>query len=621
LALLGGLAFGEIFMTRADAVLLLVPIAIYLLARLFTRTWRREQWAFLGAFGVVFLQAAAHMFVFAPNYLYYQYSHALRMKNLDKLIPGGLPKAEELFSRGEYLVILCGMIVLGLAALFVADRVVQALRARWGKQADARWARSEKWVRVAGAVSIVALVVFGYFVWARPESFYAYVGGATPLNRSANLIKLGWYLSPIGIALATLGAVVVVVRDLNARNAFFFGAAGLVAFFYLEELYSNPHYIYTTRHYIPLVIPLCVVLAARALDWMWNELMAHDASRRRIARFASGGAFALWMLYNLYAMGVIDASRANGVALRAPFAQQTIALGVLKIEPFEYSIAGVNELGGAYQQIETLAKELAPNAVIIFSAGRDEPAALATPLKFIFGRDAFVSVFNNPPGDKIAAMVDVWRAQGRDVILAYGTNGGRLQIPRYAMERLGDASLDVPQWAFAYEFMPRSAWRINLNFTLYRVVPRAAPDAYPFALNFGGDDFPYLMSGFLERAPEASTRWIGAIAPDASKARALKTVTGVIRIPALEANTTLALDIRARAPRDGVRFVVKSGDKRLGAFALTQAFSDYAMSADTSDLKRSGESYLVELEIEPTPDGQGRVLGAEFESLQVKRRE
>ena len=613
--LLAGIALGEIFFTRADAILLLVPLAMYFLARLFSRTWRREHWIFFGAFAVALTHAVIHMFVFAPNYLYFQYSHALRMKNIDKLLPGGLPEAKELFSRVEYLLMLLGLVIAGVVALLIADRVVQMLRARFGKAGGAQWTRADKWARVLGAVALVALMLLAYFVLPRVSVWYAYVGGASPLDRSGNLIKLGWYLSPIGIALATFGAVIVILRDLNARNVLFYGTAALFAIFYLEELYSNPHYIYTTRHYIPLVIPLFLLLAARALDWLW-----HDAPRQKIARAAAASAFGLWMLYNAYAMGIVDASRATGVVLRLPFLNETRTIGALRVEPIENAIVGVNELGGAYRQIETLAQKLDPNAVIIFSAGRDEPAALATPLKFIFGRDAFVSVFNNPPGEKLAAMADAWRAQGREVILAYGTNGGRTQLNGYALERVGDASLDVPQWAFAYEFMPRSAWRVNLSYTLYRAVPRTAPDAASVLINFGGDDFPYLMNGFLERAPEARTRWIGVIEPNPSKANAIKSVSGTVRFPRAE-NGQLDVRVRARAPRDGARLILKSGETKLNTFTLTRDFADYRAVADAAQLKQNDAGVLLELVVEASPDGQGRVLGAELAELEIKARE
>jgi len=544
------------------------------------------------------------------------------MKNIDKLLPGGLPQAQDVFSKIEYLGIALALIIVGIGVLFLTDRIVQVLRKRWGKTFSAQFTRSEKWLRVLGGVVIVAMAIFAYFLWPHPESLYAYVGGLTPLDRSANLIKLGWYLSPIAIALATVGAVIVLLRDLKRRSVFFFGTAALFTFFYLEELYSNPHYIYTTRHYVPLVIPFFILLAARALQWLWNpqewwRTAQTNLTLQKLARIGAFGAFGLWMLYNLYAMGIIEGSRANGLALRLPFIMQTVGWGSVRVEPFEKSITGMNELGGAYQQIASLAQSLDPNAVVIFSAGRDEPGALATPLRFIFGRDAFVTVFNNPPGDKVAAMLDAWRAQGRDIVLAYGTNGGKLQIPNYELEHIGDASLDVPQWAFSYDFMPRSAWRVNLSYALFRAVPRTAPEAYPFVLDFGGDDYPSLLYGFLERSPEASTRWSGAILSEDKKAGDAKWIPAAVRIPVTNA-PSMNIHLRARAPRAEVPFQLKSGGNVIGSAQFSSTFADYVFQVDTDALKRNGDGFVLELDTAPTLDGQGRVLGAELESLRAQ---
>jgi hypothetical protein len=77
--------------------------------------------------------------------------------------------------------------------------------------------------------------------------------------------------------------------------------------------------------------------------------------------------------------------------------------------------------------------------------------------------------------------------------------------------------------------------------------------------------------------------------------------------------------VRARAPRDGARLILKSGDRKIKTFQLTPEFADYEAVVDASVLKRSGESVLLELSVEATPDGQGRVLGAELQRLQVQR--
>ena len=643
--LIAGVAFAEIFLARADAILLLAPLGLYALIVIFARRWRREHWAFFVAFGVIFAHAVAHIWVFAPDYVYFQYSHFLRMKNLDKFLPGGtgLPNAQDFLRNPASLLPLLAVGITSLAALFVLDRVVQVGRRRWGSQFFSWTNRYSSPLRWTGVGILVMLFILAYFVAPHPQTLYAYVGGETPLGRSANLIKLGWYLSPFGLVLALIGAAVVVRRDLKRHNAFFFSTGALFSAFYLEELYSNPHYIYTIRHYIPLVIPLFVLLAARGLQFLWGVGARHsrqleekppsgsrpfgllarvsyaDASPL-LARTLAGSALALWLAYNVYAMGLIDASRATGIALRLPFVGQTTRLGPLRLDPIGDSIVGVSELGGSMDQVEALANQIDPNAVIIFSNNRDEPALLATPLRFLFDRDALVSRFNQPNGEKIATLIDNWRAQGREVILAFGTNGGKLAVPGYSLALIGHFALDVPQWVFAYQYMPRSAWRVNLNYALYRALPSSAPATYPFTIDFGGDDYPALVGGFLERPTGATTRSMGAL-PDPSAPRPqAKSLTATLRVPAGGSPSAfLDLALTVRAPQAGMRLAIKSGQTSLGEVKLTQEFTTYHFSLSPANLRREGDTFLIELNTPAFADPDGRLLGAEFKEAVVSR--
>ena len=230
------------------------------------------------------------------------------------------------------------------------------------------------------------------------------------------------------------------------------------------------------------------------------------------------------------------------------------------------------------------------DGVVIFSNNRDEPALLANPLYFLYGRDAFVSVFNQPNGDKVAAMIDMWQAQGRDVILAYGTNGGKLVVPRYDLEPMGDFELDVPQWAFEYQYMPRSAWRVNLNFALYRAVPRTQTPQYPFTIDFGGDDFRWLVNGWLERAPQSASRWMGIIPGGDETAADPKNLVARLRVPIAGDSPMLDLGIRARSIRDGLPLTARSGNNTLGTAPLSTQFADYHFTMPRANLKRDGAS-------------------------------
>lgn len=653
--LVAGGSFAEIFLTRADAILLLAPLGLYALLVIFARRWRREHWAFFIAFGAVFAQAIAHMWIFSPDYIYYQYSHFLRMKNIDKLLPGGngLPTAQDLFRNPVSLVTLVGICIAGLVALVILDRIVRVFLKRWGTRASSQSARYSSSLRWTGIGLVVVVFVLAYFIIPHPTTWYAYVGGETPLGRSANLIKLGWYLSPFGLALAVIGAAVVLRCDLDRHNAFFFGTGALFSVFYLEELYSNPHYIYTMRHYIPLVIPFLILLAARAIQFLWTLRASYgrfSPHRKRggagegaislLARAIAGGALALWLAYDIYAMGLIDASRATGVALRVPLVQDTVRLGALRLDPLSESIVGVPELGGAFDQIESLANQLAPNSVIILSNNRDEPALVATPLRFFFGRDALVSRFNQPNGDKIAALIDNWRAQGREVVLAYGTNGGKLALPGYTLAPAGHFVLNVKQWAFAYQYMPRAAWQVTLSYALYHPLPSGAGITYPFKIDFGGDDYPALVGGFLERPIGATTRLMGALPDLEGPSPKLKTLTATLRVPDEVAtssagypsggpapgpassvrpapNSNLDLALTVRAPKDGMRLTVKSGKSTFGQVNLTTEFATYHFTLSRPNLRHEGDSFLVELETTAFAAPDGRALGAELKEAVV----
>jgi hypothetical protein len=623
--LLGGAAFAEIFLTRADAVLLLAPLGIYALLVVLARKWRREHWAFFLSFGIIFAHAVVHTWLFSPDYVYFQYSHFLRMKNLDKLLPGGtgLPSAQDVFHNPTWLLPLLAVGLAGLVALLVVDRIVQAGLRRWGAWLCPRVGRFSVPLRWIGVAVIVLVFVFTYFVAPHPQTWYAYVGGETPLERSANLIKLGWYLSPIGLTLAVIGAAAVIRSELNRHNAFFFGTGLLFSVFYLEELYSNPHYIYTMRHYIPLVIPFLVLLAAYALRFLWRAGSAHQAGVLPLfARVTAAGALGLWLMYNLYAMGLIDASRAAGVALRLPLLGVTTRLGPLRLDPIADSIVGMQELGGALDQIQALANQIDPNAVIIFSNNRDEPALIATPLHFLFNRDALVARFNQPNGEKIATMIDNWRAQGREVILAYGTNGGKMAVPGYSLALLGHFALDVQQWAFAYQYMPRAAWHVNLNYALYRAVPSGAAATYPFTIDFGGDDYPALVGGFLERSTGATSRSIGMIPDPSAPNDVPKILTATLRLPAYDNPPLGSLDLAltARAPQDGTPLTVNSRGSSLGQVMLTSEFATYHFSLPRAGLQREVDSFLIELNTPAFAAPGGPLLGAELKKAVVSSR-
>lgn len=85
----------------------------------------------------------------------------------------------------------------------------------------------------------------------------------------ANLIRLGWYLSPLGIALALIGLALMVYR-IDSASWLFLVIAAVTSVVFLRLTYgtSDQHYIYIMRRYVPHVYPAFAIGIAYAIARM-----------------------------------------------------------------------------------------------------------------------------------------------------------------------------------------------------------------------------------------------------------------------------------------------------------------------------------------------------------------
>ncbi len=156
----------------------------------------------------------------------------------------------------------------GMIALVVIDR----LRARWLPLL--RHPRTGRYVRYALAAGTALYAVYGYIL--RPHiltgsagSLSSYIGAPTPAGHDANLVRLGWYWSPLGILLITLGATLLIGRHLNRLTGGLLAFALVHTAIFVNETYTDERYIYALRHYVPIVMPIFALFAAYAV---WNAV-------------------------------------------------------------------------------------------------------------------------------------------------------------------------------------------------------------------------------------------------------------------------------------------------------------------------------------------------------------
>jgi hypothetical protein len=107
----------------------------------------------------------------------------------------------------------------------------------------------------------------------------------------ANLVRLGWYLSPLGIALALAGLALMVYR-INSTSWLFLVIAAVASVVFLRLTYgaSDQHYIYIMRRYVPHVYPAFAIGIAYAIARLTLDLRSFADMLRSITRKAHRNA-------------------------------------------------------------------------------------------------------------------------------------------------------------------------------------------------------------------------------------------------------------------------------------------------------------------------------------------
>lgn len=415
-ALLAGCAFGAVFLTRIDALVLLPVLGLVLVWR-WARGWRRDDaWFALPFVGQV-VHSLLHGHFLSGPYFYETVGYGLFL--LTRLWPW----------------LLAAILVGGVGLWWLARRAGRLA-------APERLRRPLLGILIAG---LLAYALYGWFlrpilpaVLSRPDFFS---GGQIPVTNHENWPRLGWYLSPLGVWLGVLGGCLLLWRV--ERRTFLVVAVGwLFAIIYLWNISANPHHIYVMRRYAPAVAPFFILSAAYLLGGLGSDRAWWAKVSARVRR----------RLYPL------------GPALLA-------ALAVVWLAGLGWSARGfVSQVdhAGLAAQLDALARRLPDGAVLLFNdqlpVGQGD--VWGTPLRFIYGYDAFA--LRQPPAAVAAPLVEsikTWQNSGRPVVwvgdsawldeqqFTYRTEQVTLQS-----ERL-ESSYDHKPWAIVNE-----ATTLTLNF-------------------------------------------------------------------------------------------------------------------------------------------------------------
>ncbi len=353
--LVAGLALGELFLVRIDTYFLLaIPIGLWFWLRWGGR-WRRDHWWFFLPLALLTAHSIIHALWLSRPYFFGIFGYGLDLLRRN----GWLPAAALFF--GLFLLFTFGR---------YKGRFVYLNRFR----------RPILWAIVA---LIVGLAAYGWFV--RPHiglvegsSEYWYGGEQIPagLNQE-NLIRLGWYLSPLGIALAVTG-ICLMVLEIDRQKALILAVGLFFSFLYLWRIQANPYQIYAMRRYVPAVMPLAMIGASYLFGWFF---------RQKRAWLRLGG----FILALIWLAGLIRSGQG-----------------------FIFQV----DHEGLIAQFDALDHKIAEGSILIFNDQSTITIGdyFGTPLRFLYGHDVF-SLRDREGLDPgaLRAVLDRWQAKGRQI--------------------------------------------------------------------------------------------------------------------------------------------------------------------------------------------------------------
>jgi hypothetical protein len=248
------------------------------------------------------------------------------------------------------------------------------------------WQRPLLLILVGG---LLLLAVYGWFV--RPYTGEAltwndpFSGTTIPRANRDNLLRLSWYLSPVGVWLGILG-IALLIWQVRRETAVALSISLLISLIYLANIRANPHQIYAMRRYVPATLPLFVIGAAYFIRWL--------IAQKKI--WLTGGAPLLALVW------------LGGLAwLSRGFISQV-------------------DYAGITGQLSQLNNKFEPNSILIFNDARPigQGDVLGTPLHFILGQDVLTLRDLAALDEQILSQqLQMWYAEGRSLYWITVANG------------------------------------------------------------------------------------------------------------------------------------------------------------------------------------------------------
>lgn len=566
---LAGIAFGQLALNRIDAFLVLFPVMAYLGYCLLSRRWQAGHTALALALGAMLLHSGLHIIFIARAYFFDTAFARLQDYAITSYIaqPFITPLLREVYhttNRSPFkdpwqLWRELAAIAAGLVVVWGVWRWSAPLR--WFEGLLHRWRGG-----LCGLAALAILLVAGYAYFIRPQILtpdllaqapgcllpgdpprdpclvlQGYIGAPVAVPEPppggdirrmvplANLVRVGWYLSPLGIVLGVAGFALWVWRGLSRDTWLFLLVAFLGTFFFVRDTYgtTDQTYIYILRRFVPIAYPAWSLVMAYALVWLAGVgNIGPPSAKPWLQRVRSGVA--------------------GGMALLL------VVFFVWTGRPVYAHV----EYEGALPTLHDTAEQFNADDVLLVRGGgpsfhqfRDVSDLVATPLRFGFGINALPIKSSNPGAyaDALATQVEIWQEEGYTVLVMLSASGGDFALPgMHLVPTASRLDMRVPEYEQLTDQKPRNVATLALEFAIYRVEPGTPGVLATLDPPYAPDDFAAQVRGFY--LPEYTPRLDqdGQQLPPASTAADLAAWTdgtALLRVPAEVGSTATQLTL------------------------------------------------------------------------------
>ncbi len=375
IALLSGACFGLCHLVKVDAFVVPVVVLGFVAYNWLMGMLRRSHVCFLGAYVLLTVHAVLHGYLFSLPYiiaLFTEYSNYIQLAQKGSIII--LPLllliawqrarvARFLTDLAQHREKLGQIFALCVLLLSLYAYFVRPLRADLGAMSEVDW---------AGKGTVIN--------WLRPLATApaTWNGNGEPVRTfvEEGIVRLGWYLTPLGVCLGIAGFVYWGTTKLTLKSAPLLGGAfvGAIIAFYRGAIMAR--YFWAFKRYVPLVVPTFVLFIAFLLYRLWPT----DRSRWQGA------------ILPLFAACFLLASFTGG--------------SMMFWEHVEFE--------GAIEDIDTLSNSLPEDSVLLFDFSH-VGLRLSLPMTYLHGHDAFLVSQKYVHGPRLHELVIGWYEQERPV--------------------------------------------------------------------------------------------------------------------------------------------------------------------------------------------------------------